>query len=179
MQVSNVLADSFRYSVVVLPTEYGGTQVAVVVDGGNPVPLTPSYNGFLWKGSAERPQSNYYYAILDANGNVITSEANFIMDANVAGTTNFSFQREAPADSSITSTLNETFGAKYTIGDSIIKGIPRLFPKLPAYDKYSLLYQEGQVPNIRAECSQENYNTLITSVEKEISFANCTMTLIT
>jgi hypothetical protein len=100
------------------------------------------------------------------------------MNANNTATTNLSFQRDPPSDTTSTSTLNETFGAKYTVGDSIIKGIPRVYPKLPAYDKYSLLYQEGQVPNIRAECNQASYNTLLTSTEKELSLINCTMTYI-
>ncbi|ORX86416.1 coth-domain-containing protein [Anaeromyces robustus] len=177
IQIKNVIAEDFNYSVVVLPSEYGGVQAGVVVDNGTPTPLIPYYNGFVWKGSAPKATQNYYYVILDANNQIINSEANLVLDTKLAGTENLSFQRDPP-DASSTNTLNETFGAKYTIGDSIIKGIPRLLPKIQAYEKYSLLYQEGQVPNIRAECSQQNYQTLITSEEEELSLNNCTLTYI-
>lgn len=178
VQLSNVLADNFYYSVSVFPAEYGGTQVGVVVDNGPPAILSPLYNGFLWRGVADKPTTSYYYAILDNFGNIVTSEASLPINAELAGAEDLSFQREPPTDPSTSSTLNEIFGAKYTLGDSLIRGFPRLFPKRQAYSKYSLLYQEGQVPNIRAECNQNAYNTLVTSLEQEVDLNNCTLIFI-
>jgi len=179
LQIKNVFCDDITYSVSVLPTEYGGQRVAVVVDNGAPVELQPLYNGFLWRGRANKPANSYYYAILSGDGTVVTSENNMKLEPTIAGQENLSFER-APPDDGATTTLNEIFGAKYTVGDEIIQGIPRIEKKRPAYDKFSLLYQEGQIPNIRAQCSDDKYNTLVTSghENQELILQNCTMTYI-
>jgi len=150
-----------------------------VVDNGAPVELQPLYNGFLWRGRANKPANSYYYAILSGDGTVVTSENNMKLEPTIAGQENLSFER-APPDDGATTTLNEIFGAKYTVGDEIIQGIPRIEKKRPAYDKFSLLYQEGQIPNIRAQCSDDKYNTLVTSghENQELTLQNCTMTYI-
>jgi len=64
-------------------------------------------------------------------------------------------------DPSSTSTLYEIFGRRYTLGDSILKTIPRLYPRLEGYDKYSQLFQEGEVSVINLHMSEADYSTLI------------------
>jgi len=180
LQVKNVYCDDFTFSVSVIPSEYGGQKVAVVVDDGTPVELQPLYNGFLWRGKANKPVSNYYYAILNGEGGVVNSEKQMQLNTELSGGENLSFQRSPPEDAAATTTLNEIFGVQYTIGDSIIQGLPRIEKKLPAYDKFSLLYQEGQVPNIRAQCSEDKYLQLVNGgqAEQDLSLQNCTMTYI-
>ncbi|ORX43372.1 hypothetical protein BCR36DRAFT_335971 [Piromyces finnis] len=85
------------------------------------------------------------------------------------------FQSQRQWDPSSTTTLYEVFGRRNTIGDSIIQTIPRLYPKLEGYDKYSQLFQEGEIPVINLHMEIADYNSLTQlssnqDVEYKVSF---------
>ncbi|OUM56219.1 hypothetical protein PIROE2DRAFT_19266 [Piromyces sp. E2] len=162
------------YKVVALPSEYGGTSVAVVIDDSTNVQLQPSQNGYMWMGKADDPKNHYYYVIVDANNNIVATEN---QGTQIDGTTvqEFAFVRNNIGD------LNDVYGRPYTKAGDLLKAIPRVYDPLDAYKKFSELFQEGEVQNIRAYCPDESQvNAFIsdTGDNRDIAITGCELSVI-
>jgi len=64
-------------------------------------------------------------------------------------------------DPSATTTLYEVYGRQLTLGDEMIQTIPRIYKPLDGYDKFSVLFQEGELNVINVHMSDANYNELL------------------
>jgi len=157
MKLSTILSSLFvsslvaltkaeEYRVVVLPSEYGGSGVGVVVDNGTPVPMKQDINGMYWTVEANKPSTDYYYVILNENSVVYSEKANF------------NFQRKWTDGKN---TLNQIFGKRYDRAGNLLKTIPRVAEARSGCKKFSKLFQEGEVPVIRFHLSDQDYNTLV------------------
>jgi len=157
-----------------VPSEYKGTKVAVVIDDGNPVELSPSHNNYYWMGKADDPSSHYYYVILDDNNNIMASEAK---GNQIDGTSIDAFIiNRNPSDS-----LNDVYGRPYSKAGDLLKPIPRIFDESDGTKNFSELFQEGEVQNVRAYCPDINQvNALLSDRgdNREISIDGCELSII-
>jgi len=163
-----------EYKVVALPSEYGGTKVGVVIDDGNALALQPSHNNYYWVGKGNDPSNHYYYVILDDSNNIVASEntGTQIDGSNVEG---FAVIRTSNEN------LNDVYGRPYSRAGDLLKPIPRVYDESDGFKKFSELYQEGEVQNIRAYCQNLNQvNAFLSDAgeDPEISIQNCELTVI-
>jgi len=162
------------YKVVALPSEYGGTKVGVVIDDNSTYELTPQHNGYMWSGKGNDPSNHYYYVILDANNNVVAAE-NQGTQIDGTGVEALSVLR------SNSDSLIEVYGRPYAKAGDLLKPIPRVFDPLEGYKAFSVLYQEGEVQNIRAFCPDEaQVNAFLsdTGDNRDITITGCELTII-
>jgi len=142
------------FKVLCSPYDYQGTGVTVYIDN-IPYQMESDNNDILYKLAYEGTPLQYYYEITG-----VPQQNELLL-----------FGKPREWDPLSTTTLYEIFGRPYTIGDSIIQTLPRLYPPLDGYDKYSLLFQEGEVPVINVKMSPQNYQELITlQTKKEIKY---------
>jgi len=106
-----------------------------------------------WQVKAIRSSQYYYYVVLNETSIVYSEKENF------------NFARVWSEDGTIT--LNEVFGRQYDNADRILKTIPRVYPALKGYSKFSKLFQEGEVPILRFRISDNDFNTLINDKGEE------------
>jgi len=163
-----------EYKVVAVPAEYGGTKVGVIIDDGNALELQPTQNGYLWVGKGNDPANHYYYVITDDANNIVASES---VGTQIDGTAvdGFIITRTS------TENLNDVFGRPYSKAGDLLKPIPRVYDESDGYKKFSELYQEGEVQNIRAYCpdlNQVNAFLSDTGNDREINIQNCELTVI-
>ncbi|ORX55331.1 coth-domain-containing protein [Piromyces finnis] len=163
-----------EYRVVAVPSEYGGSFVAVVIDDGTSIQLEPTQNGYFWVGKGNDPTNNYYYVITDSENNIIASEN---QGTQIDGTNNqeFAFIRGDNGD------LNDVYGRPYSKAGDLLRPIPRAFDPLDGYKKFSELFQEGEVQNVRAYCPDENQvNALLNNRGDniDISITGCDLSII-
>jgi len=163
-----------EYKVVAVPSEYKGTKVAVVIDDGSPVELSPSHNNYFWKAKADDPKNQYFYVILDDNNNIVASEA---LGTQIDGTEvdAFKFTRIDMGN------LNDVFGRPYSKAGDLLKPIPRVYPNQDIEEKFSELYQEGEVQSIRAYCPDLNQvNALLSDTGEniDINITGCELSVI-
>jgi len=104
----------------------------------------------LWEFSYEGTPTEYYYEVTGTAQNELKL-----------------FGHPRTWDPQSTTTLYEVFGRRHTIGDDIIKTIPRIYEPLPGYDKYSALFQEGEIPVINVQISAADYSRLISLINTE------------
>jgi len=139
---------AYNFSVLVNPTSYGGSGVNVVVDGVS-YPMTSKNNDILYEYSyREGIPNRYHYEIAGTEDSELVT---------------FGYEREWEVN--MTSTLYEVYGRRYTTGDKLIKPIPRLYPPHAGYKKFSLLFQEGEIPVINVHMNETDYETLISMTE--------------
>jgi len=137
------ISNAVNFKVICAPFDYGGTGVSVNIDGTS-YPMTSANNDIYFEYNFNGTPKNYYYEITGTALNELSL-----------------IETPRAWDSQSDTTLNEVYGRKYTIGDSIIQTIPRLYEKLEGYDKYSLLFQEGEVPVINVHLNPMDYAELI------------------
>lgn len=130
-------------------SEYSGTGVTVYIDG-NPNPMKSLNNDILWEFDYEGTPKEYYYEVTNTTQNELTL-----------------FKSPRTWDPTSTTTFYEVFGRQRTIGDDIIKTIPRLFDPLEGYDKFSQLFQEGELVVINLKLSNQVYTELISLAKNE------------
>ncbi|ORX78525.1 coth-domain-containing protein, partial [Anaeromyces robustus] len=162
------------YKVVAVPSEYGGTKVGVVIDDGNALELQPTQNNYLWVGKGNDPSNHYYYVILNDANNVVAAE-NVGTQIDGTGVDGFAILRTS------TESLNDVYGRPYSKAGDLLKPIPRIYEESDGIKKFSELYQEGEVQNIRAYCpdlNQVNAFLSDTGNDREISIQNCELTVI-
>jgi len=135
-----------KYNVVALPSEYGGTTLGLVLDDGTPIAMNSSVNGMYWSVDAKKPSNEYYYVILNQSS-IMSSEK-----------MEFNFSRKWESGKS--ATLNQVFGRKYDKAGKLLKTIPRISPPLEGYEKFSKLFQEGEVPVLRFHLSDQDFMKL-------------------
>jgi spore coat protein CotH len=175
MKLSTILSSLFvsslvaltkaeEYRVVVLPSEYGGSGVGVVVDNGTPVPMKQDINGMYWTVEANKPSTDYYYVILNENSVVYSEKANF------------NFQRKWTDGKN---TLNQIFGKRYDRAGNLLKTIPRVAEARSGCKKFSKLFQEGEVPVIRFHLSDQDYTTLVQDDSNQTGKLNGSMDIFT
>jgi len=102
-------------------------------------------NDILYEYTYDGTPTNYYYEVNGAKGQ---DELSLFGSPRIWNEKN-------------ESTLYEVYGRRHTIGDDLIKTIPRLYPALEGYEKYSLLFQEGEIPVINVHMKPEDYKHLI------------------
>jgi len=140
---NSVLAD-VTFRVICSPNDYGGTGVTIYIDG-SPFPMTSPNNDIIYEYTFNGVPKNYYYEI---TGVPAQNELTL-------------FGSPRTWDPNSTVTFYEIFGRPITVRDDIIQTIPRLYPPIEGYDKFSQLFQEGEVPVIHVHMTQIDYNTLI------------------
>jgi len=168
------LCYSKDYKVVVVPSEYGGTSVGVVIDDTTNIQLQPTENGYLWIGSGNNPSNHYYYVVVDQNNNIVAAE-NQGTQIDGSSVQEFSFVRSDIGD------VNDVFGRPYSKAGDLLKPIPRAYDPLEGYKKFSELFQEGEVQNIRAYCPDEmQVNAFLNDPgdNREISITGCELSII-
>lgn len=165
-----------EYKVVAVPSEYGGSSVGVVVDDSpNVTILQSTHNDYLWVGKADDASNSYYYVIVDQGQNIVAAENT---GAQIDGTQveGMAFQRAPSKDD-----LNDVYGRKYTKAGDLLNPIPRVYDPLDGYKKFSELFQEGEVQNIRAVCPDQNQvNAFLNDAgeNREISITGCNLSVI-
>jgi len=117
--------------------------MSVNIDGKS-YPMESKNDDILYTYTYDGEPKNYYYEIAGTEMNELA-----LID-NQPRTFN-----------SETASLYEIYGRKYTLGDSILKTIPRLYEALPGYKKFSILFQEAQVPVIHVHMNPETYNDYV------------------
>ncbi|KAL6621415.1 coth-domain-containing protein [Neocallimastix sp. 'constans'] len=160
-------AATFR--VICAPSDYGGSSVSVNIDG-NSYPMVSANNDILFEYTFDGTPKNYYYEITGSYGATGATGATGI--AGVTGAAALAagaavnelslIENPRTWDQQSTSTLYEIYGRPYTLGDEIIKPIPRLYEPLEGYGKYSQLFQEGEVLVIHFHINPTDYAQLIT-----------------
>ncbi|ORX85515.1 coth-domain-containing protein [Anaeromyces robustus] len=147
--------NAVKFKVICTPADFGGTGVNAIIDGTS-YPMTAQPNDILYELDYPNTPKQYYYEI---TGNQTMSE-NVLFNGN---------QRQW-TDPQSTTTLYEVYGRRYTIGDDMIKTIPRLYQPLEGYEKYSQLFQEGEVPVIHVKMNDLQYTQLTTTENKEAEY---------
>ncbi|ORX83702.1 coth-domain-containing protein [Anaeromyces robustus] len=140
--------------VICTPNDFGGTGVNVVIDGVSK-PMNAKPNDILYELEFDGTPNQYYYEIV---GNPAISE-NALFNGN-----------PRTWDPQSTTTFYEVYGRRHSVGDELIKGVPRLYPPLDGYKKYSQLFQEGEVPVIHVNIDQSQYTQLTTTENKEAKY---------
>ena len=164
-----------EYKVVAVPSEYGGSSVGVVVDddNSNVQLLQSTHNDYLWVGNAADASNSYYYVIVDQNQKIVAAEN---LGTQIDGTQINAFQR-APSKED----LNDVYGRKYTKAGDLLQPIPRVYDPLDGYKKFSELFQEGEVQNIRAVCPDQNQVDAFlkdAGENREITITGCNLSVI-
>jgi len=72
-------------------------------------------------------------------------------------------------DPSATTTLYEVFGRPVTLGDDMIETIPRIAEPLKGYEKFSQLFQEGELNVINVHMSDTDYKELISTTDSDMA----------
>jgi len=134
-----------HFKVICAPRDYGGSGVSVNIDGKS-YQMQSVNNDILFEYVYDGTPSSYYYEIND-----VPNQSEIKL-----------FDGKPRAwDPSATTTLYEVFGRSVTLGDEMIQTIPRIAEPLKGYDKYSQLFQEGEINVINVHLSDSNYNELI------------------
>jgi len=142
--VLTYVVNAVKFKAICTPHEYGGTNGLSVNIDGTSYPMTSNNQDILYEFEFDGQPKNYYYEIAGTP----TNELSLIGEPRVW-------------DSSRTETLYEVYGRKLTVGDSILKTIPRLYEPLKGYDKYSLLFQEGILPVIHFKLNEADYTEFV------------------
>jgi len=138
------------FKVICSPNDYGGTGVSVNIDGTS-YPMTSANNDILYEYTFDGTPNQYYYEV---TGAVSQNELAI-------------FGTPRTWDPQSTTTFYEIYGRPKTIGDDIIATIPRLYEPLEGYDKFSQLFQEGEMPVISVHISDADYAQLTSLVKKQ------------
>jgi len=146
--VNTCQAVSFK--VICAPQDYGGTSVSVNIDGTS-YPMQSANNDILFELNFDGTPNQYYYEITGT----VQNELPLIDNTPRAW------------DQASTTTFYEVYGRKHSIGDNIIKTIPRIAEPLEGYDKYSPLFQEGELRVINMHLKETDYTQLITMTVKQ------------
>ncbi|ORX85510.1 coth-domain-containing protein [Anaeromyces robustus] len=146
--------NAVKFKVIGTPNEYGGTGINVVIDGTSH-PMTAQPNDILYELDYQGTPNQYYYEMA---GNQTMSE-NILFNG-----------KQRTWTSGNDSTLYEVFGRRYTVGDELIKTIPRIFPPLDGYEKFSKLFQEGEIPVIHITMNSTVYEQLVSTESKDDKF---------
>lgn len=112
--------------------------------------MVSANNDILYEFTFDGTPSQYYYEVTGTAQNELTL-----------------FGSPRTWDPSSTTTLYEVFGRRHSIGDDILATIPRLYEPLKGYDKYSALFQEGEIPVINVQISGPDYTTLTSLTSNE------------
>jgi len=136
---------SVQFKVICTPDEYGGQNGMSVNIDGKSYPMVRKENDILYELTYDGVPTNYYYEIAGTQQNELPLIDN----------------QPRAWDKERTSTLYEVYGRKYTVGDSILQTIPRLYEPLPGYDKFSALFQEAEVPVIHVHMDDATYNDYV------------------
>jgi len=137
------ISNAVYFKVICAPQDYAGQSVSVNIDGTS-YPMTSAKGDILYEYKYDNVPTKYYYEITGTAQN----ELSMIGEPRTW-------------DPQSTTTLYEVYGRKHSIGDDIIKTIPRLYAPLEGYDKFSPLFQEGEVPVINFHLTDVDYNRLI------------------
>jgi len=137
------------FKVICAPNDYGGTGVSVNIDGTSH-PMASANNDIIYEFTFDGTPNQYYYEITGATPQ---NELAIIGSPRVW-------------DQQSTTTFYEIYGRPHTIGDDMIATIPRLYEPLEGYDKYSQLFQEGEMPVISVHLAAADYSQLISLVKK-------------
>jgi len=143
------ISKAVHFKVICSPADYGGTGVTVHIDGV-PNNMVSANNDILYEFTFDGTPSQYYYEVTGTAQNELTL-----------------FGSPRTWDPSSTTTLYEVFGRRHSIGDDILATIPRLYEPLKGYDKYSALFQEGEIPVINVQISGPDYTTLTSLTSNE------------
>jgi len=166
------------YRVVVLPKEYKAKYVGVVVDNNKIDKLSSSFDGYYWTGEAKVAKHSFYYVLLDENDKVVASENN---GSQIDGSNDEEFAFTRPPITKNTK-INHCFGRNYTTPskDDIVL-LPMLVKKNKGIKKFSNLFQEGEVLNVRLICDPAGVNKLLNDDgdDIDIQVSNCELTIIT
>jgi len=138
------IVNAAQFKVICSPNDYGGSGVSVNIDGES-YDMKSENNDILYEYTYDGTPTNYYYEVNGAKGQ---DELSLFGSPRIWNEKN-------------KSTLYEVYGRRHTIGDDLIKTIPRLYPALEGYEKYSLLFQEGEIPVINVHMKPEDYKHLI------------------
>jgi spore coat protein CotH len=139
-----------NFKVICSPQDYGGTSVSVNIDGKS-YPMQSANNDILFELKFDGTPKQYYYEITGTIQNELP-----LID-NTPRTW----------DQGSTTTFYEVYGHKYSLGDDIIKAIPRIAQPLEGYDKYSPFFQEGELRVINLHLKDTDYTQLITMTQKQ------------
>jgi len=143
-------ASAAHFRVICAPYDYGGSGVTVNIDG-TAYEMKSENNDILYEYIYEGTPTNYYYSVTGAQ-----SQDELTL-----------FGSPRTWDSKSSTTLFEVFGRRYTVGDEFLKTIPRLYPPLEGYEKYSLLFQEGEIPVINIHMNPSDYSHLVSMTRNE------------
>lgn len=147
-------SNAVKFRVICTPNDFGGTGVNAVIDGVSH-PMSAQPNDILYELDYQGTPKQYYY---EMDGNQTMSEI-----------TLFNGQQRTWNPEKDT-TLFEVFGRRYTVGDDLIKTIPRIYPAHEGYKKFSKLFQEGEIPVIHIIMGDEQYNQLVRTDDKDTKF---------
>jgi len=134
-----------QFKVICAPHDHGGSGVNVNIDGKS-YPMESYNNDILYEYKYDGTPSSYYYEI---NGVPDQSEIKLFEG------------KPRTWDPAATTTLYEVYGRQVTLGDDMIETIPRISEPLKGYEKFSQLFQEGELNVINVHMSENNYNELI------------------
>jgi len=142
--------NAVQFRVICAPYDYGGTGVTVYIDGA-PYQMQSVNNDILYEYEYDGTPTNYYYEVtgVPSQSEITLFEGN-----------------PRTWDPKSTTTLYEVFGRQITLGDDMIETIPRIAEPLKGYEKFSQLFQEGELNVINIHMSDTNYNELITMTKK-------------
>jgi len=112
--------------------------------------MSSKNNDILYEYSFKGTPTKYYYEITNSTDSELKT-----------------FGAERQWNSKESSTLYEVYGRRHTVGDDIIKTIPRLYAPLEGYKDFSLLFQEGEIPVINIHINERDYNELINMTEEK------------
>jgi len=142
------ISNAVYFKVICTPNEYGGQGVSVNIDGTS-YPMTSAKGDILYELKFDGTPNSYYYEITGTVQN----------ELSIIG-------QPRTWDPKSTTTFYEVYGRKHSIGDDIIKTIPRLYEPIEGYNKFSPLFQEGEVPVLSLHLSDADYIRLTTLTTK-------------
>jgi len=148
------LAANVTYNVIAFPNEYGGSSVALVLDGKT-IPMESNIQG-EWYIKAEKPTQNFHFSILSNSDQVVKEEPlNREWDSNNDASDNYIFGK-----------LNNN------IKNEDLPKIPRAFQKVSNEKEFSKIFQEGQVKVINIVADQSVLDSLHQDINLAISGTN-------
>jgi len=136
------ISSAVYFKVICSPADYGGTGVTVYIDGV-PNAMVSVNKDILFEFSYDGTPNQYYYEVTGTTHSELTL-----------------FGAPRAWDPSSTTTLYEVFGRRHSVGDDLIATIPRLYEPVKGYEKYSALFQEGEIPVINVQISAQQYAKL-------------------
>jgi len=146
-----------HFKVICAPFDHGGSGVNINIDGKT-YPMESYNNDILYEYVYDGTPSNYYYEIAE-----VPDQSEIKLFGG----------NQRTWDPSATTTLYEVYGRQVTLGDDMIKTIPRIYKPLEGYDKFSQLFQEGELNVINVHMSDANYNELLSiATRKNIDLVN-------